>query len=232
MKLFRKNKKGLQVLKLRMAAPDKAEFTLFPMIHIADRAFFKHVKANASRHDAVFMEGVRSFVGRTADKAHRIATVGSRKLAAQGRVFRKNNASPEGEGGRLFNADIEPDEFRKHWSKISLGRRILFHVILLLLGLAMRFRFVRNFMTESFANDAQSNLEDMDKVFGKGFQKAIINTRDAALLKNCETIMQSRDYAKVAVVWGAGHMPSLIQSLTKKHGYKIVNREWITAISA
>ena len=61
------------------------------------------------------------------------------------------------------------------------------------------------------------------------FQELLIDDRDALLVRALETIHQQRSQEpiRVAVVYGAGHMPAVVRSLAR-YGYRASSAEWLT----
>ena len=220
----RKTDEGLEVQRLTLMARGKPAFTLFPMIHVADAGFFDRVMAEADAHDCVLKEGVGwRPVARTTKVAYRNISKSSRDLAVQ-------PSGPEGATDKWFNSDLDPDTFRQKWKKIPLLRRILFHILLRVVGLILRFGKARALLANAMATTTIDDTNAIDSVFGAEFRKVVLDDRDAALLRGCEIAIERRPEDRIAVVWGAAHMPALINALTQNFGYRITEREWITAI--
>lgn len=224
--LTRKTDAGLQVQRLTLAARTKPTFTLYPMIHVADAAFFTRVMKEADAHDCVLKEGVGSGpVARTTANAYKNISQGSPTLAVQ-------PGSPETPAAVWYNSDLDPDSFRRKWRRVPFVRRMLFHIALRVVGLILRFGKARQLLIDALANTTIDDGKALDSVFGKDFRKVILDDRDAALLKGCEIAIRRRPGDRIAVVWGAAHLPQLTQALIAKHGYRITDREWITVLAA
>ena len=221
----RKAKDGLQVQRLTLTARGKPIFTLFPMIHVADKTFFDRIMAEADSHDCVLKEGVDwRPVARTTQNAYRNISRGSPALAVQ-------PSGPDIPRAKWYNTDLDRDDFRQKWKKIPLFRRLFFHIALRIAGLFLRFGKVRALLADALASSTVHDSKTLEGVFGKEFRQVVMDDRDAALLRGCETVIDRRPDDRVAVVWGAAHLPPLVRALSEKHGYRISKREWITAIA-
>ncbi|MEO3413420.1 hypothetical protein AAFO92_02060 [Roseovarius sp. CAU 1744] len=224
--MTRKTGSGLQVQRLTLTARGRPDFTLFPMIHVADKGFFDRVMNEADAHDCVLKEGVGwRPVARTTRRAYKAISRGSPDLAVQ-------PSGPEGSRKKWYNSDLDPETFRQSWKKIPLVRRIFFHVALRVIGLILRFGKARVLLSEALASSTIRDGDAMEAIFGKEFRQVVLDDRDAALLRGCEIAIERRPDDRVAIVWGAAHLPPLVTALMEKHGYRISNREWITAVAA
>lgn len=226
MKLLRKHDGHLQVQQLRLVRRGGPSFTLFPMIHIADHAFFRQVAASADTHDMVLKEGSRTAAGRTANRTHLIASAVNPGLAAQSRSMR------ESAGAHWVNSDLAPKRFNRFWRRIPVLRRVLFHLIMPVLGVALRLPRTRRLLIDAMAEGSTSADDSIDDVFGEGFHDVVVKQRDKALIEACAQTITTWDDGDVAVVWGAAHIPPLVMSLIGDHGYRTTERSWITVLSA
>lgn len=223
--LKRKTDEGLQAQRVTLSARGKATFTLYPMIHVADADFFDRVMREADAHDCVLKEGVGSGpVARTTMKAYKNISRSSPSLAVQ-------PSHPQNPSATWYNSDLDPDTFRRKWKTIPFFRRMLFHVALRLIGLILRFGKARQLLTDALSTTSIDDGKALERVFGKEFRNVILNDRDAALLNACETAIERRPDDRIAVLWGAAHVPQLTQALVERHGYRITDREWITVLA-
>ncbi len=222
----RKTGEGLQVQRLTLMARGKPTFTIFPMIHVADSGFFARVISEADAHDCVLKEGVGWHpVARTTRAAYKNISKGSPDLSVQ-------PSGPAGPADKWYNSDLDKETFRRKWKKIPLFRRLFFHIALRLVGLILRFGKARKFLAQALATSTIDDGNAMESVFGEEFKQVVMDDRDAALLRGCEIAIDRRPDDRVAVVWGAAHISSLVNALTQKHGYRVTERQWITAVKS
>lgn len=224
MRIFRFVDNGLEAARLELVAPGKASFTLFPTIHLADRAFFERVKTDADGHDAVLSEGVCGKQGLFVNRMYRLASGGASNLSAQADVVKSDE-------DHWYNADIEPDDFQKSWSNVALWRRILIIVASPMAALVLRSRRARLWLSEALVDEEIDNKESMELIGGIEFRKAVLDDRDAVLMSYCEGMMDDWNGYRIAVIWGGGHIPQLMECLQKEHGYRVERTEWITVIA-
>lgn len=209
---------------MELVAPGKASFTLFPTIHLADRDFFERVKADADGHDAVLSEGIYGKHGVFLNRIYRLASGGASKLSAQVDVVKSDE-------DHWYNADIDPDDFQKSWSSVALWRRVLLIVAAPIMALVLRSRRARLWFSEAFIDEEIDTKRSMELIGGIDFRKAVIDDRDAVLLSYCEGMMDGWKGYRIAVIWGGGHIPQLVECLEQEHGYRVENSEWMTVIS-
>lgn len=229
MKFIRKNNAILEMLQVTLRSKNKASFTLFPMIHVGDAAFFETVARQANAHDLVLCEGVRGAAGRSANLAYRAATLGHSQLKFQNREMRRalTGDASGGGGTKWVNSDMNPEEFRAKWKKVPFWQRMLVRVALPILAIALRFRKLRHSLLDNLSeSDPQADKNVAPELFD-----LLVQERDAVLLKNCEQVMDAAVGQRVAVIWGAHHMPALIQALIHTHGYRITSRKWVPAMT-
>ena len=137
MQILERSSAGLRSARTELTAPGKPTFTLFPMIHIADRAFFERVRADAHDHDLVLREGVKHSLGRAAGRMHWLATAAAHNLSAEGQIV-------QGHGARHWqNSDIDPTKFDAKISKVPWWIRGLIYLLAPVVGLIMRSKRAR-----------------------------------------------------------------------------------------
>jgi pheromone shutdown protein TraB len=58
----------------------------------------------------------------------------------------------------------------------------------------------------------------------------VVDDRDRLLLRALDSIHQRRRHeaVEVAVVYGAGHMPAVVQYLSARLGYRAASAQWFT----
>lgn len=220
---------AVQVRRMTLRARHKPTLTLFPMVHVAQPGFFSRVAAQANDCDIVLYEGVKSAAGRAANFAYRIAAAGRSPLSAQNVAMKSTLQETPCAGGAIWiNSDVPRDRFKSLWSKVPWWQRLAFYTVMPIVGLALRFRRVRDWLAEAMDGAADTDMDDRFGPFGPEFKEAVMDARDAHLLGVVETHIAERAAQSIAVVWGARHMPPLIKALVYHHGYKTEAEDWQT----
>jgi hypothetical protein len=195
--------------------------TLFPMVHLAEPAFFDRVHDDASGHDVVIVEGIDSPVTRRLTRAYRWAAAGRLGLVAQGRYPR--------ERARTIHADLSPEAFERLWRSAPRRERYFLEAGAAVYGLWLRVAGTRAAIGRALDT---TDLPDRDAILmwserTAPLLDALLDARDAVL---CRTLRGVLDEAKpprsVAVVYGAGHMEALGRCLGEA-GFRPAESEWI-----
>ena len=225
MQILERSAVGLRSARMVLTAPGKPSFTLFPMVHLADRAFFDRVRADANDHDLVLREGVQHRLGRAAGRMHWLATCAANGLSAEGRIVQGFGAA------HWRNSDIDPGRFDEKISKVPWWIRTLIYVVSPILGLILRSRRARLWLMD-LGDGERDTAETLERIGGRAFREAIMDDRDKALADHCDRAIAENEAGCIAVIWGAGHMQALIEHLTRTHGYQITDRSWMMVIKA
>lgn len=219
---------GLRSARITLCAPGKPEFTLYPMIHVAERQFFERVRDDAAAHDLVLYEGVRGPFARLSDFIFRYFASGSVDLAFQLDHLRGEDLP----NGRY--ADMDERSFLRNWRRLPLVRRFLSWLTAPAAWAVMRLQGPRRLLTTDVDSlddsDRQESYSDTD---GRPdwMSDVVLIQRDAILAAHCDRAIAEGRARSIGVIYGAGHMPALVQHLYRR-GYRPAGGAWMTAIEA
>jgi len=220
---------GLRAARHRLVADDHpAEVTLLPMLHVGEQRFFDRVAAEAQSHDVVLVEGVRSRTVWFLTRAYRWLPLKRLGLVAQGRI------SPSHGGAEVIHADISPDEFERLWRALPWWQRFAFAAAGLAYGAWLRLSASRASIAR---RQSTTDLPDRgialahDTPVG-GFFSVILHARDAHLagVLAAELGKARGRPVRIAVVYGAAHMPAVLAELRAHGGFRPVESEWLEVI--
>ena len=200
------------------------------MVHIGDPSFYEAIKARLNRCDAIIFEGVKSFRGRLLTLAYRIpAKRKSLGLVLQSVAIPRKELRPV-----LIHGDVGSAAFALSWAEIPWHQRIPLLVMAPLYGLALYLFATRDYLSgghnvDSLPSRNRSAAEDAIPAFFE----AIVHSRDEHLLELIEEHLSAGGNMErtTAVLFGGGHGPGIVGVLMRKHGYRVVHSEWITAIA-
>ncbi|HEV2376048.1 MAG TPA: hypothetical protein VGS19_28250 [Streptosporangiaceae bacterium] len=199
------------------------QFILFPMVHVAEQAFYDEVAARARLCELIVAEGVQakdvpaqSWMARQ-QWGHLVDQVAGLQLEGLGVPVRW---------------EAEPDTRPR-----SATERFLSHTADVAGAAALG--LVRKFLDPQALpslDQAEAYDESAENLTGNWFDRLlehnISTVRDARLMRVLDEI--HRDHAagpgKVGVVFGAGHMPAVANHLCGEHGYVATGAEWLTVI--
>jgi hypothetical protein len=198
--------------------------TLYPMVHVGERSFYETTYAEAFTHDVTLVEGVRSPVSRHMTRSYRWLNFNKLGLTLQPKPPTQDAAC-----ARIIKADLSPDEFHREWRKISLPLRALFYVLAPLVGIQRRVFASREKLAEKMSLDDRKSADEilswsprMDPLF-----HSVLHARDERLLECLGAELGSTESKRVAVIYGAMHIRSVMRELGRR-GFYCVEASWRT----
>lgn len=200
--------------------------TLFPMVHLAEPAFFERVYADASAHDAVVLEGINSRVGRRLTRVYRWVSTARLGLVVQPRYSI--------EGIRKVHADLSGEEFEKLWRAAPYFERFIMEAGAGAVGLWLRLFATRTTIGKKLDT---TDLPDREFVLAwdDGYapiHEALFTSRDQALCRRLTELLEEDGGPRsVAVIYGAGHMSAAAHHLHKA-GFRLIGSEWMQVFQA
>lgn len=204
------------------------QFLVIPMMHMANASFYRGVTRLLQDADIVVVEGVR---GRSAISTALTATY---RVLRWRRVDLVSDCVPYTNLGKpLVTPDVSVDEFRGEWRKVPIWMRTAMWPVLVgftAVRLVMpRDRLLRQVMGTEL-NDLPSDLDEA--LAEHPVTRAMTVERDRRLIEAIGTLCEDRaqESLTVAVVYGAGHVPAIVECLAKR-GYYVRSADWLTAIS-
>jgi hypothetical protein len=185
------------------------------MVHVGEERFYKETYDEAFSHDVVLVEGVRSSVGRNLTRSYRWLN-----FARLGLV-RQPKTPPEGSvSSRIVKADLTTDEFNREWRKVSPLLRAAFLIGAPLYGVHRRFFASRQRLAH---NMSLEDRQSADEILGwsptfEPVNHSIIQARDNRLIDCIAAELESANGtdARIAVVYGARHMRSVLRELARR----------------
>ncbi|MET9311028.1 hypothetical protein ABZX12_04330 [Kribbella sp. NPDC003505] len=222
---------GTRSAALRVRRRDTAmEFLLIPMLHIADPEFFGEVKRLVSDADLVVQEGVRgsSAIVTALTMTYRIIPANRRSgLVADTVDYEKLDV-------QVVNADATAEEVGKCWRSMPWRLRLLLWLLIPYVMLLQLVGGRRRLLCPSVeVSDLPTRAEELagDEVT---LQNVLVDQRDTGLFSLLGDLVRDRsdEQITVAVVYGARHMPGIVDYLRNAHGYIVRDADWIIALAA
>ncbi|MVU80306.1 hypothetical protein GPX89_24040 [Nocardia sp. ET3-3] len=193
-------------------------FRLFPMAHIGRAEFYREVAERLRDCDLIVSEGwdMPSSHGQAIVLAMRL----TRQRGVRGLVHQDIDHAalgiptvfPESVSGRR----------RRHrfsfWSLLDLLALTPYYTVVMALG-------GRNWLLRS-----RFEIDDNSDVRIRFMNKTFLHDRDEELISAlAEVYEEHRERPEVvAVVYGAAHMPAVINALNARFGYRAVGAQWLT----
>ncbi len=216
---------------------------LFPMIHIGDAAFYKEVQAECDKADVVLTEGVGGDANLSATHAFTSYLFANyARFAAHGGMTEQHEAFGWRKNQR--RGDMTRAEFSDQmpwWAPISQTVLLPFAIV----GLEIwnmsnwigRMSHLAVGQQTSFhewdrhlfcriigESDEEEDEDDLDLLL-----PGVLEARNAHLVARLDETLKDTNVKRVALPWGAAHMPGVEKSL-KERGYSIGTKRWVKAM--
>ncbi|MFJ2471677.1 hypothetical protein ACIOWI_01555 [Streptomyces sp. NPDC087659] len=205
------------------------EFVIFPMLHVASPAFYSQVCLRLRECDLVVIEGIRG----------KSARVSALTLAYRFAPRRRRNGLQEQREELLLPGDatvIRPDvtaaEAIEDLRTLPRGTYLLLLVAAPVMGLVFALRGPRAFLDEDLAVEDLPSTPRAEMLADDPVGRALTGRRDRRLLDALGEIHAARgaEPIRVAVVYGAGHVPAIVSGLWNRCGYRPYEAEWLTVL--
>lgn len=210
-------------------------FELYPMIHVADPAFYQEVQAELAGADVVVIEGVgNSLIARAFTLTYRVLPA----RRALGLVVQPDLA--HGLSGEVLRPDLTGATFTAAWRAMPWWYRILLWaalppvvVLMTVMSLLGGREWVLRQGMELAMDDLPTNQEVLDGAWAEPLDRVLLDQRDVPLVAALTAIHRQRQDASepvtVAVVYGAAHVRAVLQGLYAL-GYRVTGGDWLTVM--
>ncbi len=204
------------------------EYLLFPMIHVGTKEYYDEVSDRLKSCDLILIEGVQSKRAGLLTLSYRIVS----KIKRMDLVTQQEGMKIANLRSKIFNSDMTGEVFDQRWDSLPLVLRLqlvfyipIFVVYLFLFG-------TREIIAEHLAFEDLPSSEEIlnqDDNYDK-LDMLLIDERDRQLIQNIEKINSTatQDKQVVGIVYGAHHMRNVVNYLSNKLNYKVVNADWVT----
>jgi hypothetical protein len=237
MQIIEESMAGLRSAVLRLTRHDTPlRFELYPMLHVAEPAFYAAVTERLKRCDLVVAEGVgRPEPGRPAGPPPASASLLtlSYRLPAwferSGLVLQNIDYKRLGVPVRF--PDMTAEQFQAGWRKLPLWQRAVTSAASPLVGLDQLLFGSRRALARQVA---MTDLDWYDEATEYGSLEELMDLigdqRERLLIAELDEIHRTRCHEPitVAVVYGAGHVPPIIDGMRGLHRYGVRSAEWLT----
>ncbi|MGQ4515401.1 hypothetical protein [Streptomyces sp. DW26H14] len=205
------------------------EFVIFPMQHVASPTFYSQVRARLGRCDLIVIEGVRG----------RSAGLSALTLAYRFAPRRRRNGLREQREELLLPGDvpvIHPDltaaEAMADLRELPRWLYLLLMVAAPVMGLVFALRGPGAFLDEDLVVEDLPSTFRAEMLADHPVEHALTDRRDQRLLDALGEIHAERgdEPIRVAVVYGAGHVPAIVSGLAHRYGYRPREAEWLTVL--
>ena len=200
-------------------------FTLFPMVHVAEAAFYEEIARRLEACDVVLCEGVKSPTASLLTASYRYFANQTRLGLVSQRSMKLDHIKD-----RLIHADVSGEAFEKQWSKLSVLYRMVLPLAAPAIGLYIRYFGTRKFIARHLSMNLRKSREDILKSGdSEKVDDILLNWRDQRLLEviERERLKQENVDLSIGILFGAAHMRSVIRYLMDSAGYRVIRAEWV-----
>ncbi|WP_425837789.1 hypothetical protein [Streptomyces fractus] len=202
------------------------EFVVFPMLHVASPTFYDQVRLRLRKCDLIVVEGIRG----------KSAAVSALTLAYRFAPRRSRNGLQE------QRADLLPESVPVVCPDVTAAEAVAdlktlprwMYLMMLLgapvMGLVFALRGPRAFLDEDMELDDLPMTARAEMLADHPIGHAMSDHRDQRLLDALDGIHAEHhtEPLRVAIVYGAGHVPAIVAGLRERHGYLPRDAEWLT----
>ncbi len=221
------------VMTLRKAGSG-IEFVLFPMLHVADPAFYAEVTRRLRECDLIVDEGVQ-------DDDADVSPVVTWALVLTYRLIPANKRSGlveqdidyESLGVPVICPDASTTDIDRGWRGLPWHTRTVMGALMPLFAIDGMLGGRRRLLDPSIeVNDLPTREEELTAGELDPFEDAIVGDRDDRVVAALTEIDRTRagERIRVAVVYGAYHVPGIVTGLAKL-GYRVREADWVTVIA-
>ncbi|MCX5008995.1 hypothetical protein OHB05_41480 [Streptomyces sp. NBC_00638] len=205
------------------------EFVIFPMLHVASPTFYSQVRLRLRECDLIVMEGIRG-------KSVGISTL---TLAYRFAPRRRRNGLQEqrdelllSETAQVINPDVTAAEAIGDLKALSRWTYLLLLVAAPVMGLVFALRGPRAFLDEDLVVEDLPSTLQAEMMADNPVIHALTDRRDKRLLDALGEIHAEHgdEPIRVAIVYGAGHVPAITSGLMDRYGYRPREAEWLTVL--
>ncbi|MFE2423448.1 hypothetical protein [Streptomyces hokutonensis] len=205
------------------------EFVIFPMVHVASPTFYSQVRLRLRECDLIVLEGIRG----------KSAGVSALTLAYRFAPRRRRNGLQEQrndlllpEGIPVVNPDVTATEAMEDLKTLPRWMYILLIIGAPLMGLVFALRGPRAFLDQDHEIEDLPSTLRAEMLADSPLEHALTDRRDQRLLDSLGEIQAEHGDTpfRVAVVYGAGHVPAIVSGLWDRYGYRPREAEWLTVL--
>jgi len=202
-------------------------FILFPMVHVAQPDFYLEVENRAGACDLIVAEGTPSHEAFPVQKW-------MSKIRTDHLIDQLNGLDLERTGVPVQWEDVAPRKAKSGPEQaVAAVTDSAAAVVMKALGRYGSPLGLPGLDQSDEHDDRWERLATAGRL-GRAVESRVLHDRDSRLVRALGAIHRERygEQAKVAVVYGAAHIPAVVDYLTQSFSYYHENSEWLTVAAA
>jgi hypothetical protein len=204
------------------------EIVMFPMIHLGTPAFYRAVRSRIGDCQVVVAEGIKG-----ATPSVSLLTMSYRLSGRNKRLglVQQDDLGLDALGARVIRPDMTGAQFERRWRQsVPAWQRALFWCAAPLFSVGLMVFGSRRMLSRHLAlDDLPTREQELARDAFGGVDQVMLDERDALVVKVLEQLhAECAEPVRVAVVYGAGHVPGIAAALVSRLGYHASSAEWLT----
>jgi hypothetical protein len=204
----------------RAATP--LRFTIYPMVHLGEPAFYADISRRLRGHDLIVAEGIQG-----ADRSVRNLTRAYRLAGGERLGLVVQTREMLDVGVPVLFADMTGEDFGRRWREIPLAERVVVGSAVPLFAIYQRVFGSRETLARHLRLDDDTAIDSWNP--DSGLEKLVCDRREALLVGTLVDIYAQRrdEPIDVAIVYGAAHALPVVRYLMAALGYVARAAEWV-----
>ncbi|MGE3231895.1 MAG: hypothetical protein AB7J30_20895 [Hyphomicrobium sp.] len=222
---------GVRAAILRLRSPSaRCTYTLIPMVHVGELAFYEEVRRELEGRAYVLYEGVRHPFVERMSRNFEIAA-GSPRI---GLVTQREALAEAARSGEWIHIDTPADIFERHWRRLPLWMRVTVKPLSVLIFLHMRWfgdrRELGRVLPIADLRSRQEIYDKRDNATKPDAFSILVDERDRHIVAMLERVHQRIQHTdgSAAILFGATHMRAIARYFIEHHGYQVRESRWVT----
>ncbi len=201
-------------------------FVLFPMVHVGSPAYYAAVRARVGECDLAVVEGV----GAAREVSLLTLAYRAMRFNRRARLVVRSDG-PDSFGIPTIRPDLDGARSRRGWARVPWLQRVLAWILVPIYAVLLALFGTRQMLARDLAREDQPSDVELDAAAAyPELYGLICDERDQLLIQALMAVheQRNREPIKVAVVYGAGHMPAVLHALSARHRYLARDGEFLT----
>lgn len=215
---------GLRSAVYELVHPERADTViLLPMVHIGTPDYYAEVSSWLSGCSHVVFEGVRTPKSWLLSRSYSLVA----RRRSLGLVTQRMALDLKSIDAELVHGDVDASEFDEGWRHVPWMYRAGLLMLAPLYGLYQYLFATRGSLAEKQSVDDLPPREQVEEADSPS-RRPFISDRDNRVITVLEDLLsEAADDRRIAVVWGAGHMPAIAGYLMHQEGFRVERADWV-----
>ena len=210
------------------SADYELEIILLPMIHIGEKQYNDKVKKCLEGCSQFLYEGVPGTTAKFITASYKLLTY--RKDL--GLVCQSDYLSRKDFSGKAIHADYDQQAVNESSKNLTFFQKYMLMAIAPCYGIYRYFTATRSSLAKRLTiDDLKSRKETLQFEDHDELESFIHSEPDKKIYKSISDQLDKVGKGRLGILYGAGHMGSIVNYLREMHDFKVSSSEWLTVFS-